>query len=217
MIPWHSAQPSRGGRAPALSVSCQPGLAGQVLSPGDVSFVVVFDPCQPFGPGPLHRHGMHGAAGVDGAAGGIAAMRVRPGVARVLQHPQHPGVGKLPPAQLPGPRAAVGAQREPAVLERRDDPVSRPAGGEHREHVPDRGLDLGIGSITISPASSSSSPTGSEVRSSPRPAAARLLACSRCAITCSSISPMVPLNRAEHGRSRRRDRKPRPGRSAACR
>ena len=84
-------------------------------------------------------------AGVDGAAGGVAAEHVRAGVARVLQDPQHAGVGEPAPAQLPGPRAAVGAQREPAAGERGDHPVGRPARGERGEHVPDRGLDPGIG------------------------------------------------------------------------
>ena len=72
-------------------------------------------------------------------------MHVGPGIAGVLQHPDHAGVSEFAPAQLSGPRAAVSTQREPAVPERRDDPVGRPAGDERREHVPDRGLDLGIG------------------------------------------------------------------------
>ena len=72
-------------------------------------------------------------------------MHVGSRIAGVLQHAQHAGVGELAPAQLPGPRAAVGAQREPAAGERGDHPVGRPGRGERGEHVPDGGLDPGIG------------------------------------------------------------------------
>ena len=71
-------------------------------------------------------------------------MHVRPGVARVLEHAEHPGVGQPAPTQLPGPHPAVGAQREPAPGERGDHPVGRPARGERGEQVPDRGLHLGV-------------------------------------------------------------------------
>ena len=72
-------------------------------------------------------------------------MHVGAGVARILQHTQHAGVGELAPAQLPGPGAAVGAQREPPIGERGDHPVGRTARGERGEQVADRGLDLGVG------------------------------------------------------------------------
>ena len=138
------ALPRRPGTGGGV-VGRQPGLAGQVVRPGDVALVVVFDQHRPFGAGPFGNRGVHRARRVDGAAGGVAAEHVRPGVARVLQDPQYPGVGEPPPAQLPGPRAAVGAQREPAAPERGDHPVGRPARGERGEHVTDRGLDLGVG------------------------------------------------------------------------
>ena len=51
-------------------------------------------------------------------------------------------MGEPAPAQLPGPRPAVGAQREPPPGERRDHPVGRPGRGERGEHVGDRGRDL---------------------------------------------------------------------------
>src|SRR6266542_2769174 len=139
-----AAFPRRAG-AGVGAVGRQLRLAGQVIRPGDVSLVVVFDQHRPLGAGPFHQPGAHRAVRVDGAPGGVPAVHVGSRVARVLQHAQDAGVGELAPAQLPGPRAAVGAQREPAVLERRDDPVGRSARGERGEHVPDGGLDLGIG------------------------------------------------------------------------
>ena len=138
------ALPRRPGTGSGV-VGRQPGFVRQVVRPGDVALVVVFDQHGPFGAGPFGDRGMHRAAGIDGAARSVAAEHVHPGVARVLQDPQHPGVGELAPAQLPRPRAAVGAQREPPARERGDHPVGRPARGERREHVPDRGLDPGIG------------------------------------------------------------------------
>ena len=72
-------------------------------------------------------------------------MHVGPRVARVLQHAQDAGVGESSPAQLPGPRSAVGAQREPSSGERGDHPVGRAARGERGEQVTDRARDLGVG------------------------------------------------------------------------
>ena len=54
-------------------------------------------------------------------------------------------MGEPAPAQLPGPRAAVGAAREPPAGERPGHPVGRPGGGERGEHVADRGGDLLVG------------------------------------------------------------------------
>ena len=72
-------------------------------------------------------------------------MHVGPGVARVAQHAEHAGVGERAPAQLSGPGAAVGAQREAAAGERGDHAVGRAAGCERGEQVTNRGLDLGVG------------------------------------------------------------------------
>ena len=107
--------------------------------------MVIVDQHRPFGAGPLDEPGVHGAVGIDPAAGRVAAVHVGTGIARILQHTQHPGVRELAPAQLPGPGAAVGAQREPPIGERGDHPVGRAARGERGEQVTNRGLDLGIG------------------------------------------------------------------------
>ena len=81
-------------------------------------------------------------------------MHIRPRVGRVLQHAHDAGVGETAPAQLAGPRAAVGAQREPAAGEHRDHAVGRTGRGEAGEHVPIAAWTSASGSITISPASS---------------------------------------------------------------
>ena len=88
--------------------------------------------------------GVHAAVRVDAAPRGVAAVHVRPGVARILEHAQHPGVRQPAPAQLPGPHPAVGAQREPAAVKRGDHAVGRPARGEGREQITDRGRHLGV-------------------------------------------------------------------------
>ncbi|HET9253659.1 MAG TPA: hypothetical protein VFO16_00475 [Pseudonocardiaceae bacterium] len=72
-------------------------------------------------------------------------MDVGPGVAGVFQYSQHAGAGEAAPAQLPGPGAAVGPQREAPAGERADHTVGRAARGEGGEQVTDRGLDLGVG------------------------------------------------------------------------
>ncbi len=56
--------------------------------------------------------------------------------------PEHAGMGETPPAQLPGPHSAIGAEREPPSLERGDHLIGGPAGAERREHVGDRGGDF---------------------------------------------------------------------------
>src|SRR5438128_1586390 len=66
------ALPRRPGTGGGV-VGRQPRLAGQVLRPGDVALVVVFDQHRPFGAGPFGDRGMHRAGRVDGAAGGVAA------------------------------------------------------------------------------------------------------------------------------------------------
>ncbi len=137
-LPW---RPGPGVGA----VGGQLGLVGQVVVPADVAAVVVVDQHRPFGAGPLDNAGVHAAVGIDGAPRGVAAVHICPGVAGILQHSQHAGVGETTPAQLPGPGAAVGAQRKPAAGERGDHTVGRTTRGERGEQVTDRGLDLGIG------------------------------------------------------------------------
>ena len=107
--------------------------------------MVVLDQHLPLRAGDLGGHGADVPGGVDGLAGDVAAVDVGAGVGGVLQHLQHPVVGQRTPAQLPGPRAAVGALGELAAGERRHDAVGRPGGGEAGEDVSDGGPDLGIG------------------------------------------------------------------------
>jgi hypothetical protein len=120
-------------------------LVDQVVVPLDVAGVVSGDEDLPL----VHRQpggaGVDAAVGVDPAAGGVPAEHVGAGVAGVVQDADHPGVVELAPAQLPGPGAAVGAQREPASGERRDHPVGGSGRGERGEHVGHRGRDLLIG------------------------------------------------------------------------
>jgi hypothetical protein len=53
-------------------------------------------------------------------------------------------MGEASPTQLTGPHPAVGAQREPAALERGDHLVGGPGGAEHGEHVAHCCLHLGV-------------------------------------------------------------------------
>jgi len=82
------------------------------------------------------------AVRVDPADGPVAAVDVGAGVAGVVQHAEHPGVGQMPPPQLTGPDPAVGAERERPVGERLDHAERRPGPLEGREHVRDRRGDL---------------------------------------------------------------------------
>ena len=97
---------------------------------------------RPLGARPDAGRGAHRPVGLHGAAAGVPAEHVGAGVGRVGQHAQHPGVVEPAPPQLPGPRPAVGAQREPPALEGADHAVGRAGGPERGEHVSHRGLDL---------------------------------------------------------------------------
>ena len=61
-----AAFPRRAG-AGVGAVGRQPGLAGQVIRPGDVSLVVAFDQHRPLGAGPFHQRGADRAVRLDAA------------------------------------------------------------------------------------------------------------------------------------------------------
>ena len=96
-------------------------------------------------PGQLDDLGADRAVGLDDAAGVVTAEHVGAGIGRVGQDPQHPGMGEPAPAQLAGPHAAVGPQREPAAPEGGHHLVGRTAGAEGGEQVGHRGLHFGVG------------------------------------------------------------------------
>ena len=94
------------------------GLVGEVVVPAEVAGVVVVDADLPVGHRLAGDAGVHAAVRADAASGGVAAEHVGAGVGGVGQDAQHPGVVEPAPAQLPGPRPAVGALREAAPGER---------------------------------------------------------------------------------------------------
>src|ERR1035441_4051898 len=130
IIPWQSAMPSRGGRAPAAvwlaaSLASLARKPAQVMYPSWWSLITT-------------GHSDRGRStiwvctvppGVDSSAGGVPAEDVRSRIRRVLQDPRDAGVGELAPPQLTGPRSAVGPQRELAAGEGGDHRVGRAAGG----------------------------------------------------------------------------------------
>ena len=115
-MPWHNAVPSRGGRAPAL-VRLAASLASlaRYSVKADVAGVVVFDQHFPLVPGPFPGRGVDRAVRVHDLAGVAPAEHVGAGIDRVTQDPGRAGMGEPAPAQLPGPRPAIGTARETPV------------------------------------------------------------------------------------------------------
>jgi len=77
----------------------------------------------------------------------VPTVGERAGVARVVQHVQHGGVPQRLPAglALAGPFAVPPGEGQPGGAERFDHRGGRPGGLERGEHVPDGGLDPGVG------------------------------------------------------------------------
>jgi hypothetical protein len=113
--------------------------------PGDVAGVVTLDHDAPLFAWQHCGPGADRAVGVDVPAAATATEHVGTGVGRVAQHGQRAAVRQAAVAQLPGPRAAVGAGRETPLGERADHRVGRAGLLEAREDVRDRCADLLIG------------------------------------------------------------------------
>ena len=120
-------------------------LVGQVLREADVAAMMVGDEHFPLVAGQLGGRGVHRAVRVHDLAGAAPSEHVCPGIDRIAQDPGRAGMGESAPAQLPGPRPAVGAARESASGERAGHAVGGAGLGERGEHIADRGGDLGVG------------------------------------------------------------------------
>lgn len=85
--------------------------------------------------------GAHRSIGLEDTGADIAAVGVRPGVDRVLQHARGPAVGQPAPAQASVPHPGIAA-REGPLGERTHHRERGAVLVEDPVHVPDRGLHL---------------------------------------------------------------------------